>query len=171
MNAFDYLQKNIEPIYSFYPGTTVQLISDKTQPPYRLSNGEPYFLGFINSQKGTYAILSDPRQDGAIERYVHDKKHNAFIGLPHNLHYRMHTLQIAIISNRIKDRVMLPMIENCEFAQTKTELVQLRIAVNMIMSLDIDYTDKFNWAEWIKELYWERKKVLHEWYLEYILPF
>ena len=64
------------------------------------------------------------------------------------------------------------MIANAEFAQSKTELVRLRIAVNMINSLPyLSHNDKILWTNWVQELYWERKKVLHEWYLQYILPF
>ena len=64
------------------------------------------------------------------------------------------------------------MITNAEFAQSKTELVRLRIAVNMINSLSyLSHNDKILWTNWVQELYWERKKILHEWYLQYILPF
>lgn len=64
------------------------------------------------------------------------------------------------------------MIKNAEFPQAKTELVKLRIIVNMIMKNEtLDGSTKVLWSNWIKELYWERKKVLHEWYLQYILPF
>ena len=63
-------------------------------------------------------------------------------------------------------------ISHAEMQQTKTELVQLRIANSMIMNLKcLSSDDRILWANWIKELYWERKKILHRWYLEYVLPF
>lgn len=64
------------------------------------------------------------------------------------------------------------MLMNAEMAQSKTELVRLRIVVNMILSTPyLTHNMKILWSNWIKELYWERKKVLHKWYLDNILPF
>ena len=63
------------------------------------------------------------------------------------------------------------MLKNAEFPQSKTELVRLRIAVNKIYNLNINKDVKTRWADWIKELYWNRKTVLNKWYIDEILPF
>ena len=64
------------------------------------------------------------------------------------------------------------MIDTAEYANTKTELVRLRIAVNMIYKLDcLTESEKITWSNGIKDLYWERKKLLQQWYVTYVLPF
>ena len=64
------------------------------------------------------------------------------------------------------------MIDTADYANTKTELVRLRIAVNMIYTLDcLTESEKITWSNGIKDLYWERKKLLQQWYVTYVLPF
>ena len=59
-----------------------------------------------------------------------------------------------------------------EFSDNNRELVQLRIAINMIYTLPIiSKEDKFIWVEWVKELYWNRKVILNKWYIDNVLPF
>lgn len=51
------------------------------------------------------------------------------------------------------------------------ELVLLRIAINMIDQLDMDFNDRIQWTEWLRELFWKRKSIFNEWYIKYVLPF
>ena len=51
------------------------------------------------------------------------------------------------------------------------ELVNLRINVNLIYKLPLSIEQKRKWADWIKELYWNRKVLLNQWYIDYVLPF
>jgi len=64
------------------------------------------------------------------------------------------------------------MISTAERPQYNTEAVRLRIAVNMIMKLScFTQKERLAYADWIKDLYWERRKVLSRWYVETMLPF
>ena len=55
------------------------------------------------------------------------------------------------------------MITDIHNSNSKTELVQLRIAVNMIMNLTyLDSDKRLEWSNWIKELYWKRKAVINQ---------
>lgn len=161
MNAFEYLQKNISKEYSFYPGTIIALTTKDATTPFIL-NGKEYCTGRINIGKQYYNLLKDESSDGAI-----------FSGLPNSILVRIENPVLNTIAQKIQDKIMVFAVDHAEMQQTKTELVQLRIADSMIMNLkciESNY-DRLLWANWIKELYWERKKILHRWYLEYVLPF
>ena len=63
------------------------------------------------------------------------------------------------------------MFENVEINNTNTDLVRLRIAINMIDKLPIDIELKQKTSEWLKGYFWERKRFLQQWYLDNVLPF
>lgn len=160
MKAFEYLQKNIDKEYSFYPGIFIALTTKDAVTPFML-NGKEYCVGRVNIGNQYYNFIRDESTDGAI-----------FRGLPNSIHKRIENPVLETIAKRIQDKIMVFAVTHAEMQQTKTELVQLRIANNMIMNLKcINSDDRILWANWIKELYWERKKVLHRWYLENVLPF
>lgn len=143
MEAIEYLITKIAPKYSYFPGIL----------GYRLykENGCDV-MEFLNSSCIDGAIL---RGWGRFFLYMKD-----------------HFKEIHEIEMYIQNEVMLRMLNNAEMSQIKTELVKLRIAVNMIYSLKcLKAEDKNLWANWVKELYWERKAKLHQWYIEYVLPF
>lgn len=160
MKAFEYLQKNIKKEYSFYPGTVISLTTKDAVTPFKL-NGKEYCTGRTKIGNQYYNFLKDESSDGAI-----------FSGLPDNIYKRIEYPILNTIAQRIQDKIMIFAVSHAEMQQTKTELVQLRIANSMIMNLKcLSSDDRILWANWIKELYWERKKILHRWYLEYVLPF
>lgn len=144
MEALEYLLKNIAIKYSYFPG----ILGCRSY----IDNKGYHIFEYLNSNSIDGAIL---RGWNRFSLYL-------------NSHYRaIHTIEMYI-----QNEVMLRMLNNAEFPQTKTELVKLKIAVNKIFSLTfLPAEDKIWWSEWVKELYWERKKVLHQWYLENILPF
>lgn len=143
MEATEYLINNIAPKYSYFPG----------------------ILGcrkYVENGCDTFEFLNSNSLDGAILRGWHR--------FP--LYLWSHYKEIHTVELYVQNEVMLRMLNNAELPQTKTELVKLRIAVNRINSLTfLSAEDRLMWMNWIKELYWERKKILHKWYLEYILPF
>nr|DAJ18142.1 MAG TPA: hypothetical protein [Podoviridae sp. ctY3D12] len=155
-----YLTINLDEVYKRHALTVPVLTTPDRCIPFML-NGREYCTGKMNFGKAWYAFLRDETSDGAIMR-----------GLPNSIEMQIKHPSIRTIVDWITDKLFEPMITNAEFAQSKTELVRLRIAVNMINSLSyLSHNDKILWTNWVRELYWERKKILHEWYLQYILPF
>ena len=73
--------------------------------------------------------------------------------------------------NFISDKIIKQMFENVEINNTNTDLVRLRIAINMIDKLPIDIELKQKTSEWLKGYFWERKRFLQQWYLDNVLPF
>lgn len=160
MKATDYLKMNLDGLYKKRALTIPVLTTPDRHIPFKL-NGREYCVGKMNFGKEWYAFLKDETSDGSI-----------LYGLPQAIKVQIKHPNIRTIVDWINDKLFEPMIMNSEFAQTKTELVRLRIAVNMINSIPyLDNNSKILWSNWIKELYWERKKILHEWYLQYVLPF
>lgn len=143
MEAAEYLINNIATKYSYFPGIL----------GYRQ---------YVENGCDVMEFLNSDNLDGAITR--------GWRRFP--LYIKSHYRELHIIELYVQNEVMLRMLNNVELPQAKTELVKLRIAVNRIFSLTFLSTeDKRLWSTWIQELYWERKKILHKWYLEYVLPF
>lgn len=160
MNVIEYLQTNLEPVYRFYAGHIPILTTHDMNTPFIL-NGKVYCTGFINIGKNWYKIVVDESMDGAIT-----------YGLRNYISIRATHPEIYTIIRRIQDKLMLSMIANLESTSTKTELVQLRIVTNMIMNLTyLDSDIRLDWTNWIRDLYWKRKAAVHQYIINYVLPF
>lgn len=160
MDAIEYLLNHLAEEYKFFPDTKVVLTTKDMTCPHILG-GKKYCVGFFDIDKQYYKFIKDYNIDGCI-----------FKGLPNSLSIKAKYPTVYNIANWIQERIFNFMLSHTEIQQSKTELVRLRIATNMIYGLTyLDSDSKLLWSNWIKELYWERKKVLHQWYLENILPF
>lgn len=89
---------------------------------------------------------------------------------------KQHIPSISYIIRWLQDKLFTPMILNAAKKDIKTELVRLRIAINMIYSLDnktLTQKEKNIWVEGIKDLYWNRKRAIIDWRLKYVdkVPF
>lgn len=161
MNASEYLSINLPRIYQPFPDTIVTITNKDINPPFRLPNGDIYCTGSYYQNNKQILFIKNYDTDGCIYR-----------GLEGSIFYKTYNPKINQVGRWIDDNVFKPMLDNAEIPKTKTELVKLRIAVNMILNLHyLTAKDKLRWYEWIKELYWNRKAVLHKWYIEEVLPF
>lgn len=94
------------------------------------------------------------------------------LGLPHSVEYQINLRNNIWNLWKRLDNFFNEIIETAEFANNDRELVNLRINVNLIYSLPIiPIENKTMWADWIKELYWNRKVLLNQWYIDNVLPF
>lgn len=160
MNVIEYLQSKLEPEYRFYP-STLPIITTPDMPIQFIINKKVYGCGKFNIGSTWYKLVKDNSIEGAI-----------FYGLSDSLITRINHPKITIIAKRIQNKILNTMITDIHNSSTKTELVQLRIAVNMIMNLTyLDSNKRLEWSNWIKELYWKRKAVINQYILDYILPF
>lgn len=160
ITAIEYLQTNLRPEYRFYPGKLVILTTPNTSTPFMLGN-KVYCTGYFDIRNNWYKIIRDDSIDGAIT-----------YGMCNYIYTYAEHPEIYKLIKRIQNKVMLPMINNPENSNTKTELVQLRIATNMIMTLKfIEHNEKLVWANWIRDLYWKRKALINQYIIDYILPF
>lgn len=160
MDAKEYLLNHLAEEYRPHRGTVVVLTTKDAYIPFML-NGRIYCTGKMDIDNQWYAFIADETVDGCI---LH--------GLPRSLFIRTKYRAVNAIAEWINNNIFRFMLEHSEVQQSKTELVRLRIAVNMISTAPyLDKDSKILWSNWVKELYWERKKVLHQWYLENILPF
>ena len=156
----DYLQSNIDEIYKIMPSIVVIPITNNIVTPFML-NGKIYCTGRIMLDT-LCAVLRDYSVDGAI-----------IYGLPNavmtiRLHPNIHTV-IRYVNDKLLGIIM---INELESPNSKTYLVRLRIAVNMIYNLSyLTSEQKFMWSEWIKELTWARMACLNSWYIKYMLPY
>lgn len=161
MTPLEYLEKNALEIYLPFADTTVEVFPRDYNPPFKLPNGEIFCVGSICEGNKQYAFIKNYNTDGCI-----------YQGLKDSIFYKTYNPKIHSIGKWITDNLFKPMLDKAEMPETKTELVKLRIAVNMILQLHyLSAKDKIAWTEWIKELYWNRKAVLHKWYMEEVLPF
>lgn len=154
MTALEYLQLNAKPEYRIFSRSTITQIACDSDA---VGTTGSYF-----TEVGTQVCFEkDSTHDGCI-----------YLGLPLAI-VNMDKFPIIIITGDwIEQNLFKLMLQNAEFPQTKTELIMLRISVNMILKLNcLSTMDRIAWSEWIKELYWNRKAVLHKWYCECVLPF
>lgn len=160
MEAIEYLLNNIDPKYNIYAFKMPILTTTDDTTPFKL-NGKVYCAGKWDYKNQYYKIIAIESIDGAIT-----------YGLPNAITTLIEHPQLYNTVKWISDKLFISMLDNAEQSQTKTELVRLRIASNLIGNIDYLSPDaRNNWMRWVQELYWERKKVLHKWYLEFILPF
>lgn len=161
MTPLEYLEKNAPSMYLPFADTIVEIVPKDYNPPFRLPNGRIYCTGSICEKDKHYVFIKNYKVDGCI-----------YHGLKDSIFYKTYNPRINDIGKWITNSLFNPMLETAEMPEIKTELVKLRIAVNMILQLHyLSAKDKIAWTEWIKELYWNRKAVLHKWYIEEVLPF
>lgn len=160
MGAVEYLLNHLAEEYKFFPDTKVVLTTKDMNCQHVLA-GKEYCVGFFDIDNKYYKFVKDYNADGCI-----------FRGLPNSICVKAKYPAVYNIADWMQKKIFNFMISHAEVQQSKTELVRLRIATNMIYGLPyLDNNSKLLWSSWVKELYWERKKILHQWYLENILPF
>lgn len=160
MNVIEYLQNNVEPEYRFYSSTLPIITTPDMIVPFTI-NGRVYGCGKFNIGSIWYKLVKDNSIEGAI-----------FYGLPNYITIRAKYPKINVIAKRIQDKVLNSMFIDLQNSKTRTELVQLRISINMIMNLSyLDSDTRLLWSNWIKELYWKRKAIINQYILDYVLPF
>lgn len=144
--------------YSRFKGS-VPLITTGRCHPF-IKDGEIYCTGTLKENNLEYGFFRT-NLDGRI-----------LLGLPHSVEYQINLRNnIWNLWKRLDD-FFNAVIETAEFANNDRELIQLRINVNFIYTLPIVPAEhKRAWANWIKELYWNRKVLLNQWYIENVLPF
>lgn len=156
MTAQEAIESN--PDYSPFKGTIPLILTGKIHP--FIKNGEEYCTGTFKENGLEYGFFK-VNNDGRILQ-----------GLRHQIDYQIQLKEILWELWKKLDNFFKNMVILAEFSDNNRELVQLRIAVNMIYSLPtISKEDKFIWVEWIKELYWNRKVILNKWYIDNVLPF
>ena len=94
-------------------------------------------------------------------------------GLPKSIDFQLYYRKEFIQIIKRLNKFFLDMVETIEKGTSNNdcELVNLRINVNLIYKLPLSIEQKRTWADWIKELYWNRKVLLNQWYIDYVLPF
>lgn len=167
MTALEYLKRNIDINYIPYPSTHFNLLSSDYTNPEAIRT-IPNCNGIYILGKRKFAMITDYMCDGAIYRSQYGK------GINSNTYYLLKPLNpnFSKLGKWINDNLFKNMINEVETTSVLTELVKLRIAINLIYTAPfLSITDKMQWSEWIKELYWSRKAVLNKWYIEEVLPF
>lgn len=124
-----------------------------------IKDGELYCTGSIIYNHIKYDFIK-VNMDGRI-----------LIGLPNYIEYQIQKPNYLYQIWKRLDEFFNELIIFAEFPDQNRELVNLRINVNLIYQLPLPKEDKLQWADWIKELYWNRKVLLNEWYIKYVLPF
>lgn len=159
MTALEAIQSN--PDYSSFKGTLPLVLTSKYHP--FIKDNELYCVGTFKEKGLEYGFFKVNR-DGRILQ-----------GLPHSIDYQ---IQLKSILWELWGRIdnlfsaLIIFSEQQGMLRVDTELVQLRIIVNMIYSLPIiSKEDKSLWVDWVKELYWNRKSILNQWYIDNVLPF
>lgn len=156
MTAREYLEQDSE--YSPLPGTYILYVQGETLP--FIHNNKIYCTGSFRENNIQWGFFKTKDYDGRI-----------IYGLSNAIDYQVkHRKEFKSIISRL-NRFFENMIECAELANTNSELINLRINVNLIYNLSLSAEQKTQWADWIKELYWNRKKLLNSWYIEYVLPF
>ena len=154
MTPEDYLAQSE---YSYFRGS-IPVISMGDYHPF-IKDNELYCTGSIRINSIQYNFIKT-ELDGRI-----------LLGLPNCIEYQIkYPHNIYIMWDRLNE-FFRNLIIFAEFSDQNRELVQLRINVNLMYTLPIPKEDKIRWADWIKELYWNRKALLNEWYIKYVLPF
>lgn len=154
MTPEDYLAQSA---YAYFKGS-MPVISMGGNPPF-IKDNEIYCTGTITVNKVQYNFIK-VELDGRI-----------LFGLPNCINHQIkQPSNIFWMWNRLNE-FFRNLIIFAEFSDQNRELVQLRINVNLMYTLPIPKEDKIRWADWVKELYWNRKALLNEWYIKYVLPF
>lgn len=156
MTAVEYLSQTD---YSPLPGVYILVSSGGST---FILNNKVYCTGTIKENGVNLNFYRTNDYDGRI-----------ISGLPHAIDFQLyHRREYFTIVNRL-NKFFHDMVEDAEAQRTchNSELVNLRINVNLIYKLPIAHEDKVQWADWIKELYWNRKALLNQWYIDNVLPF
>lgn len=158
MTVEEYLKQNLDKEYQSYPDTRV-FVSNNFHP--FVYNNKIYCTGSINIDNVKYDFIRDYTRDGCILKYLENAVY-------YEINYRKELMSIINRANALFYHI----ISTAEFSNTKTELVLLRILVNQIHKLTfIPLKERNEWEVWIKELYWNRKRVINKWYIDCVLPF
>lgn len=143
--------------YAYFEGS-MPVISMGNVHPF-IKDNEIYCTGTINVGKTQYHFIK-VKLDGRILE-----------GLPNCINHQIkYPREIFTMWDRLNE-FFRNLIVFAKFSDQNRELVQLRINVNLMYTLPIPKEDKIRWADWIKELYWNRRVLLNEWYIKYVLPF
>ena len=141
---------------------------------YRIQKKGPYVITLVDPLDAinVFHTYFNKTLDGIYFVQLEGNSYDGSITNVRGLLYEMPKCrEINEIARWVDTNLFRFMLKNAEFPQSKTELVRLRIAVNKIYNLNINKDVKTMWADWIKELYWNRKTVLNKWYIDEILPF
>lgn len=156
MTAQEAIESNLD--YSPFKGTIPLVLTSRVHPFMR--GGKEYCTGTFKENGLEYGFFKVDN-DGRILQ-----------GLPHQIDYQIQLKRALWELWKRLDSFFKAIVILAEFSDNNKELVQLRIAVNMIYALPIiSKEDKLAWVEWIKELYWNRKVILNKWYIDNVLPF
>lgn len=156
MTAEEYIQRSKK--YSYFEGTIPLILTGDFHPFVKDNN--IYCTGTFKENGLEYGFFKT-KLDGRI-----------LLGLPNSIDYQINLRNNIWNLWKRLDNYFNMIIRTAEFANNDYELVNLRINVNLIYSLPVmPHVDKESWAEWIRELYWNRKVLLNKWYIENILPF
>lgn len=156
MTAQEAIESNLD--YSPFKGMIPLVLTSRVHPFMR--SGEEYCTGTFKENGLEYGFFKVDN-DGRILQ-----------GLPHQIDYQIQLKGALWELWKRLDSFFKAIVILAEFSDNNKELVQLRIAVNMIYALPIiSKEDKLAWVEWIKELYWNRKVILNKWYIDNVLPF
>lgn len=154
MTAEEYLAQSE---YAYFKGTIPVISMGKIHP--FIKDNEIYCVGTIKVDYLHYNFIK-VNLDGRI-----------LLGLPNRIDYQIkYPGQLYDMWGRL-NRFFNDLIIFVEFPDQNRELVNLRINVNLIYQLPLPKEHKIQWADWIKELYWNRKALINEWYIKYVLPF
>lgn len=158
MSIEEYLEKNLDKEYKSYPDSRVYVSS--SFHPFKYNN-KIYCTGSIRVDNVKYDFITDYTRDGCIRKYLPNAVY-------YEIKYRSELLPVINRANAFFTHILI----TAEFSNTKTELVLLRILINEIHKLTfIPIKDRNYWEVWIKELYWNRKRVINKWYIDCVLPF
>lgn len=156
MTAQEAIESNLD--YSPFKGTIPLVLTSRVHSFMR--GGKEYCTGTFKENGLEYGFFKVDN-DGRILQ-----------GLPHQIDYQIQLKGALWELWKRLDSFFKAIVILAEFSDNNKELVQLRIAVNMIYALPIiSKEDKLAWVEWIKELYWNRKVILNKWYIDNVLPF
>lgn len=135
---------------------------------------------YINSSRysrlpGIYVLVSLKSNLPKAVCYEHcitnDYDGRIIEGLPYALDFQFkHRKEFFFIVKRL-DKFFSNMFQNVDYTANNRELVNLRININLIYKTSLSKEYKLQWADWIKELYWNRKALLNQWYINNVLPF
>ena len=160
MSIEEYLDKHLDEEYKPYPDHRTYISNGFH--PFRYK-GEVYCVGFIRVDNTDYNFIVDNARDGCIKKGLIPVK-----AIYYEVRHRKEFMSVLDRANALFQYI----ITTAEYSNIKTELVLLRILVNQIHKLTfMPLKERNEWEVWIKELYWNRKRVINKWYIDCVLPF
>lgn len=160
MSIEEYLDIYLDWEYKPYPDSRVY-VSNGFHPLRH--NNKIYCTGFITKNNVNYNFIEDYSRDGCIKKGLIPVK-----AIYYEIDHRKEFMSVIDRANALFHHI----VTTAEFSNIKTELVLLRILVNQIHKLTfMPLKERNEWEVWIKELYWNRKRVINKWYIDCVLPF